>query len=727
MMKRTRKLLAMFIMFIMVMGEMGSAVFAAGIDAEPDSLTLKEEAAELLAEPAEALADAEDVPDVETASATDGKADELADIDDTETIAGKDGAGLQVFVNGVDFSADSREGKFLGTDGIWYDSISAIPSSVKGYISYNNMYLTMKDYDLKGNYDPENNTTYADDKVPATNIEVRGTGLDLTILVIGDCSIEPYGNTGSTSSAICADGNLYIESTNNSSGKRQKGTLTIASNIKSGVSWDSCIYSGGNLTLSSPEEGYNKYFEGLTLKCDVKGTRSASAPAEICCVGNINVDDAHVEVAMGQYEHDSYGILTDGSLSVPKGDVTVTCETPATQSGAKYYGISADSDISFGEKTLVAVDCRPVDPNLSECYGIYTKGKLTASGDLESFLRDDNNANCAVYADGGIELNGTLITNPADGAISSDGKTIVDKNGNIAKKVDILKGELYDLWIGSTRVSSFNCDDLSAAVEGTGATAVYDPSTQTLTLNKVTGVKGVDPNKGAKIYSAFAFNLRGKGNTIENTTTDKEGLWVSASGGTMSIEGEFTFKGDGNGIYTPGCVLEVGGSDTKLIGVSKNNKMCGIYARGGFTLKDGSVIAEGKEGLVSLEKPIAIMGGKLIATGSECAIKANNSTINIDDSMAITEPEDGVVGKDGNNSVIKSGDHISHNVKIEKKPTYTVTFSLNGKPGTAPADENVISGLTVSKPYPDPATDEFSFTGWYTEAECTNLYDFDTP
>ena len=59
-------------------------------------------------------------------------------------------------------------------------------------------------------------------------------------------------------------------------------------------------------------------------------------------------------------------------------------------------------------------------------------------------------------------------------------------------------------------------------------------------------------------------------------------------------------------------------------------------------------------------------------------------------------------------------------------PTYyTVTFDANGH-GTAPAAQNVESGKTATKPA-DPSETGWTFGGWYTEAACTNAFDFSTP
>ena len=56
--------------------------------------------------------------------------------------------------------------------------------------------------------------------------------------------------------------------------------------------------------------------------------------------------------------------------------------------------------------------------------------------------------------------------------------------------------------------------------------------------------------------------------------------------------------------------------------------------------------------------------------------------------------------------------------------TYTVTFNANGH-GTAPPSQTVTSGGTATAPTA-PTASGYTFGGWYTEAGCTNEYNFST-
>lgn len=57
--------------------------------------------------------------------------------------------------------------------------------------------------------------------------------------------------------------------------------------------------------------------------------------------------------------------------------------------------------------------------------------------------------------------------------------------------------------------------------------------------------------------------------------------------------------------------------------------------------------------------------------------------------------------------------------------TYTVTFNANGH-GSAPSAQTVPAGGTATLPTA-PTAAGYVFDGWYTEAACTNVFDFSTP
>lgn len=55
------------------------------------------------------------------------------------------------------------------------------------------------------------------------------------------------------------------------------------------------------------------------------------------------------------------------------------------------------------------------------------------------------------------------------------------------------------------------------------------------------------------------------------------------------------------------------------------------------------------------------------------------------------------------------------------KPYVTVTFHTNG--GSVVKAQSIVQGTKLSKPA-EPTKEDYVFTGWYTDAACTRLYDF---
>ncbi|MBO4373860.1 MAG: InlB B-repeat-containing protein [Lachnospiraceae bacterium] len=73
----------------------------------------------------------------------------------------------------------------------------------------------------------------------------------------------------------------------------------------------------------------------------------------------------------------------------------------------------------------------------------------------------------------------------------------------------------------------------------------------------------------------------------------------------------------------------------------------------------------------------------------------------------------------------REGCHEKETREIPMVP-YTVTFSLNGKPGAAPVSQNIINGGKAAKPA-DPTAEGFNFLGWFKDAAGEDYFDFNTP
>ena len=103
-------------------------------------------------------------------------------------------------------------------------------------------------------------------------------------------------------------------------------------------------------------------------------------------------------------------------------------------------------------------------------------------------------------------------------------------------------GTSYDLWLGSTRVTDANLNDIL----GDGGKAKYDPSTSTLTLKDpdIQGFYG-----SCKIVSS-GINLTIKGSYLMKLDPEKySDTGLSVKSGTLTLDGNFAFYGFKYGIY----------------------------------------------------------------------------------------------------------------------------------------------------------------------------------
>ena len=103
----------------------------------------------------------------------------------------------------------------------------------------------------------------------------------------------------------------------------------------------------------------------------------------------------------------------------------------------------------------------------------------------------------------------------------------------------------YDIWIGSTQVTSDNMNDLSSAVTGTNATASYDPETHVLNFQNVTGVNGTYNLTGALITIAEDVTITGDLSLASDEAYYGIVSWASMSDGVpakVTMNGNLNIK-----------------------------------------------------------------------------------------------------------------------------------------------------------------------------------------
>ena len=150
--------------------------------------------------------------------------------------------------------------------------------------------------------------------------------------------------------------------------------------------------------------------------------------------------------------------------------------------------------------------------------------------------------------------------------------------------------KLYPLWIGDTQVDEANKDDIPG-ITGENAKASFDPATNTLIFENVTGVTG--STMGALI-TAEGIDLTVEGSAVLANETVAMGIQVAP--GSLTLDGDFTISAESYGIY-----------------VQKD-----------VTVAGGTVVAEGEGiGIYSARGALNVNGGRVEASGSMCALYPN--------------------------------------------------------------------------------------------------------
>ena len=202
-----------------------------------------------------------------------------------------------------------------------------------------------------------------------------------------------------------------------------------------------------------------------------------------------------------------------------------------------------------------------------------------------------------------------------EGAVVEEGDDLYDYNGRTL----VWKKHYYPLWVGGIHVSEANKKNI---LDDSGATASYDPDTNTLTLNGAniaTGYSGI-----AGIYyngtDDLIINLKDETHNSVGNDDLYYGIYSDKKEAKLYISG--TGKLDvityNTGIYVSG-EIEVEDSTINTNGINSENNI---------TFKSGTVtaISSGFYGIFSNNKAGLIMiyeDVKLTASGSEKAINGN--------------------------------------------------------------------------------------------------------
>jgi surface protein len=165
--------------------------------------------------------------------------------------------------------------------------------------------------------------------------------------------------------------------------------------------------------------------------------------------------------------------------------------------------------------------------------------------------------------------------------VSDEAEYTFTPAGDIDLKAKFVR--TYPLWIGATRVTAGNKDNIPS-VTGDGAKASFDPDTNTLTLENVTGIIG---SSFGALITAEGIDLTIRGDADLNR---QEEIGIQVAPGSLTINGKFSISGGSYGLYVQKDVNITGGK----IDISPTYAY-GVYAaRGKVDVTGGTLSAQGQ-------------------------------------------------------------------------------------------------------------------------------------
>ena len=460
------------------------------------------------------------------------------------------------------------------------------------------------------------------------------------ILGDGKASFDPTTNTLTLNNPTIAG------TTNNSKIYSKLPSLTVTGSYHmTEAEGRSGIYSeSGPLTLNGDFTFLSKG-DWIT---DVKGVSSLFAGNTLWAVGNITLN---------------------GNITVQGQDVKK----------AAIYTKSGNITVQGGN----------LQASSNNTCGVYCGGMFTAKGSAENITLEGTPG--AIHA-------GNLVIDNAEGQqldyyeperenayFSETWKSVYERESSNSNKAHLVtrvvlkQPQAYNLWLGSTQVNAVNCDDIL----GDGK-AKFDPVTATLTLDNPT-ISGHYLSNGyeSKIASeGMDLTLKGVYRMEEVDNYAVVGLHVS--GGTLTTEGDFTFRGLSDGVEVTDN-MSVKGHLHAVGSLHAGINYSGTDADKGLTLVPG-FIGETK---VELE-------------GSMYANDFNSVPYHIGQSgLTLAEPDGGSIEAITYRINDSSGNRAKHAVLTLKgtangQGTEQNPYRINSREEWAAACEDVANGVELS-------------------------------
>ena len=247
---------------------------------------------------------------------------------------------------------------------------------------------------------------------------------------------------------------------------------------------------------------------------------------------------------------------------------------------------------------------------------------------------------------------------------------------------DVLKATEYELMVGNVRVTSENMNNIPGVI----GKASYDPKTNTLYLENVTGIKesaSVFGDKVSIISNLDDLTIVGSAKLLNN---DMVGIYQI--GGKLTVDANLTLRNSVCGIIAEELVINGGTINTESSGQrsqSGQSRAFGLYSYNSMTINGGTIKTYGYTGGLGTAKGVlTINGGSIDTCGSESAITflGKEGKIVLGKEMMVAKPQGARVSEDGSKIVDAKGNTLPSAIITRKeniKGTVSVNFSVNSK------------------------------------------------
>lgn len=543
-------------------------------------------------------------------------------------------------------------------------------------------------------------------------------------------------------------GTLYVKG-----GTINSANSYAVQNWKNATIKDNAVINGNVSTWTYGGAGSDLQIQGGTVNGNVESVTYDGAEGKVAKVsitgGTVNGALETVDYSTGTTTNDPTKAtieVTGGTFSTDPSRYLIE-GSAATQNSDGTYGVEKAYLAQVGETRYCTMD---------EAFKAQT-----ASGEAITLLRDYTTG--STFNSGSVarvvDLNGHTWTctgtdaNSAAFEINYPNASLTVKNGKI------VSSQLIGL-IPSAMSGTITYDNSSLTFENVEATtsAASGIETNGNNTNDAVTLKNSTLNvpNGYGIYFPSSGTL-----TIDNSTINAKTMGVQVCSGslnvnpgsTITVSGDPVAKTEGDGAIQDGAAISIvnrpgykGLDQVAITGgtftAKDENSALKAYSwdssskqESPFDNADNKVTVSGGEfngslGLGNIEvsggqftdKEVAkhLKSGKAVLFNDGKYAVGNEEAVKGDATHSVTNTDGTVVyftdAQAANDYAKESGAQAPEVLKV------TVTFDSNQ--GTAVGSQLVAVGGKVAKPA-DPTKKGYTFSGWFTDEDCTNAYDFD--